>query len=431
MANSHHLIVEEGNNKGLKIAIPPGGARLGRSSKNDVVLSDPSLSRHHCRLFFKTDDGLWITDLGSANETLVNNIAVQESRIRVDNLVVIGDTTLKVVNDGMTLPIAPVIDLGLSSDPNNPQGNKRLIGSKSLLMIGALVIGLAILAWAPGFLKKHTATKPPVKPPPTILDSELSLEIDYEKVQASVKNIFRYKLQIDSKRLLSIEIDDLENSRHVRREKPVDKERIQNLAKAIKDSAFFDLKDKYEGYHPGVCDIWTLSVTIDNDTYCSTVKNRMAPEVFKTIIEIIEEFGKSELGLWAIQFSAEKLKEMALATSLLGKKLYSEREVKYGNLFSSIKHFSEAEWYLETVEPKPDYYQEIVAGIAKSKQELQRKYDDINFGATRSYKGGEWEDAAEQLRVICLLIPDRADKRNKDARKRLILTEERIEAEGT
>jgi pSer/pThr/pTyr-binding forkhead associated (FHA) protein len=44
-----HLMVVRGDDTGKAITVPAAGARLGRSSKNDIVLADPSLSRHHCR----------------------------------------------------------------------------------------------------------------------------------------------------------------------------------------------------------------------------------------------------------------------------------------------------------------------------------------------------------------------------------------------
>ena len=50
---------------------------IGREPTNDIVISDPSVSRRHARLWF--DNGRWyLEDLQSANGTLVNNVRVYQ-----------------------------------------------------------------------------------------------------------------------------------------------------------------------------------------------------------------------------------------------------------------------------------------------------------------------------------------------------------------
>jgi len=131
--------------------------------------------------------------------------------------------------------------------------------------------------------------------------------------------------------------------------------------------------------------------------------------------------------LWAIQFSPEKLAAMARDAHLLGRKLYDERSVKHGNLAAALKSFEEAAWYLETVEPKPEHYAETVAMINTCKEDLQSRYEDQNFRAERAIKLRDWETAARELRVLCEMIPDRTDPRNKEARRKLLDVESRIE----
>lgn len=441
MTDTVHLIVEEGDNKGQQITVPPEGARLGRSSKNDIILTDPSLSRHHCRLFFKTNKGLWVTDLGSANETLVNGVPIQESRIRVGNTITIGDTVLRVINDGIGPPVPveqavpsrpespePVIDLGLSA-PGAPPGRTRLFGTGPLILIGTLVIALALAVWIPRFFKNGVRPRPRPRPTPAQPVKDQPLIVDYEKVRATPENIFRYHLQISRDNLLSIEIDDLGSARHVRKETNVDKELVQNLAKALTDAGFFGLKELYDGHHPRVFDHWDITVVRGPRVHRVAVKNRVQPAPLKIATEKLEDFGKTHLGLWAIQFSAEKLTEMATNAHVLGKKLHAERSVKNSNLAAAIKSFVEAEWYLETVEPKPDFYSEILAGKDECTKLLQKRYDDLNFAAERALRLREWENAAQQLRIICDSIPDRGDPRHKEARKKLLTAEEQIAAE--
>jgi pSer/pThr/pTyr-binding forkhead associated (FHA) protein len=72
--------VEAGPDTGRRITVPPAGGRIGRSSQNDIELTDPSVSRFQCRVFFKPDGLLWVADLGSTNETLLNGAGVLEAR---------------------------------------------------------------------------------------------------------------------------------------------------------------------------------------------------------------------------------------------------------------------------------------------------------------------------------------------------------------
>ncbi len=48
-----------------------GDLRLGRSSKCDIVIVQPEVSRAHARLFWQ-DDGYWVEDLSSTNGTWLN-----------------------------------------------------------------------------------------------------------------------------------------------------------------------------------------------------------------------------------------------------------------------------------------------------------------------------------------------------------------------
>ena len=76
MSDAAHLVVINGPGEGRKFSVPAdGGVRIGRVRKNDIIFDDIAVSRYHCRIFFKAD-GLWVSDLASANETLVNDVAI-------------------------------------------------------------------------------------------------------------------------------------------------------------------------------------------------------------------------------------------------------------------------------------------------------------------------------------------------------------------
>ena len=429
MTDKYHLIVEKGPDKDLKIFIDPAGARLGRSSNNDIALGDPALSRYNNRFFFKPEEGLWISDLGSANKTLVNNKPVQEARLKIGDRILAGETTLCVISDsidgGSGGAALPVVDLGFKSKPGDAPKKKKS-NVHILIIIASVFAVVALFGWGGKLIEDSTKSSSKVVKIVTDKVAE-TLEITYEKVIADKKNIFRYKLQLDANRMLSVQIDDLVNKRHVRKEREVSSEYIDDLIRVLRDSGFYSLSENYQGIQPDIYNLWDLSITINKKTSRTKVLNRVEPELFRAVRETLEEAGRNELGLWAIEFSAEKLIEMANTASLLGKKLYDERDVKYGNMALSLKSFKESEWYLETVEPKPEFYPEVISYIRDCKAELEKRYKDRNFLSERAIKLREWDVAASELRILCQIIPDRDDKRNQDARKKLLDRENRIE----
>jgi hypothetical protein len=431
MKNDFHIQVEQGEDSGKTFTVPQDGARLGRSSKNDIVLVDPMLSRHHCRLFFK-EDGLWITDLGSANETLLNGKPTFEAPLHCGDRITIGDTVLVITQDGRAAtagtptPAAGPVDLGLSGDNTIPRAAPRRIGLGPLLTVLCIVVAATVGI----FLHKALNRRPPPPPPIPLVAPKLdqTLTVDYEKVEASDENIFHYHLTISPERVLSIAIDDLQNNRTVRESKAVDASLIEGLAEDLAQSGFFELDEKYEGVNPNVLEQRTISITIGADTLQARVLNRVEPDVFTVVRQKLEDFGRVELGLWAIQFSTEKLLTMANDAYLLGKKLYAERLVALGNLSAAIKSFDEAEWYLETVEEKPEFYADILASRTTCQKDLTERYEEQNFQAERAIRLREWASAASELRILMELIPDREDARHIEARKKLVEVDARVES---
>ncbi|MDD4872138.1 MAG: FHA domain-containing protein [Kiritimatiellae bacterium] len=434
MAKTVHLMVEAGLNKGKNITVPVDGARLGRSSKNDIVLEDPLLSRHHCRLFFKPNEGMWVTDLGSANGTIVNGNTITEVRINVGDTVTIGDTILRVLSDSVEESNAsptdslkttgPVVDLGLKSEKEKMEGGPAKSPLNLLVIVGLIAVAAVAAIWIPKLTAKGKSKQ---IAPLSVASTAQTLELEYEKVLANTGNVFRYSLKISTNNMISVQIDDIKNDRHPRKEKQMSSEYSKSLAKTIMDSGFFSLSDEYQGIQPDIMEQWDLSITIGKKTHRTRVINRVEPEGFAVIREKIELAGKNELGLWAMESSPAKLIQMARDAHMLGKKYYDEREIKYGNLSMAQKSFIEADSYLETVDPKPDFYPDVVASITDCKKLLQDRYNDQNFRIERALKLGDWEESAKELRILLEMIPDGNDQRNKDARKKLLDVEKHLE----
>jgi hypothetical protein len=170
-----------------------------------------------------------------------------------------------------------------------------------------------------------------------------------------------------------------------------------------------------------------LSITVGRKTHASRVLNCSESDAFKKVREIIEKFAQNELVMPQLEhFSTDKLREMARESYLLGKKLYSDKEISYGNLSQATLRLSEADWYLETVEPKPEFHPDILKTINECKADIQAKYDAVNFRATLAIKMRQWQDAAKELRIALEIVPDRSDPRNQESRKSLLDVERRL-----
>ncbi len=413
-----------GMDAGKSFDVPPEGVRIGRSSKNDIVLADPLLSRHHCR-FFMQDGSLWVTDLGSANQTLLNEQPVTEAPAPAGSLIMIGDTVIRVDGDGQQAGSAAAtsVDLGFGETAAARAPRRRL---RPLPLAVAAALLLVAGAW---LLRPKPATDTPDRPanrPPAAITEPGTLTVIYEKVEASPDNIFRYALNIAPDRTLSIAVDDVTSNRSLARDKQVSTEVIDELIGFIRDSGFARLDPLYRGVTPGRVTEQTLTVIIGREAHTVRVSNTStAPEGFGSVCAKLENVGKVELGLWAIQYSTEQLVAMAEEAMLQGRKLSTEREVAPGNLSASISSLNEAEWLLEAVEVKPPFFQTILDTRQEAVETLAKRYEEINFKAERAVRLRDWETAAAELRMLLDIIPDREDARHQAARKQLIEVEAR------
>lgn len=425
-----HLVIEAGPERGRSLSVPAAGARMGRSSKNDFVIVDPLMSRHHCRVGFK-DNTLYVSDLGSSNETLVNDQPIREVVLHVGDRILLGDTAMRVVSNTPDASGGPSpehgVDLGLQPRAAPTAAHKPTVGL--LIVLAAVVTAIALAVWLPQLLVPAAPVRAPAELA-SVASGPETLTIAYEKVEADTETIFRYALTLDRDRKLAVQIDDIRNDRHVRKESRLSENYVATLAERIADAGFFGLSGEYQGIQPDVFDSWDLTVAIGNTAHRTRVVNRVEPESFKQVRAIIEECGKNELGLWAIQFSPERLRTMAHEAFLEGQRLYDAREVERGNLAAAIASFDEAQWYLETVAPKPAYYADLRKAFTDAKEALQTRYDNLNFAAERAIRLRQWEQAAIQLRTICDVIPNRADERHARARQKLLDVENRLRIES-
>jgi DNA-binding NtrC family response regulator len=101
------VTVIEGPDAGAKIASQSDELSIGTNDGNDLRLTDPSVSRHHCALH-ASERGLGLRDLGSRNGTFVGDVEFGAGFVRSGARIRIGKTTLAVaiLDHDLEQPIA-------------------------------------------------------------------------------------------------------------------------------------------------------------------------------------------------------------------------------------------------------------------------------------------------------------------------------------
>ena len=419
------LMITNGELAGRRFSVGDGGLRLGRSSSNDIHIPDEELSRNHCLFETVGADGLRLTDLASANGTYLNGKALggDPASLKVGDLVEVGSTVIRVV--GEAAESAPgQVDLGLGTSPaKSPDAKRRSPLANVLWLVAVLALGAAIyvvLALPQG--------EPEAKP--VEADQEpVPEEAVYEKVAADAAGIFRYAMTLKPDGRLSVTVDDLrQENRHMTKEAQLGEGPLAELRDILSWKALHGIDREYVGVEPDPPSLDSRILKVVYTTRARTIKvvNMQEPEAFRTVREKLEAFVNNELGIWALQYSREKLVSLAEESIELGKSKWNDRDVQYGNLHGAVAAFRAAIAYLETVNPKPDCIGDARRGLEESQTEMDRRYRDQRFLADQAIKLSQWDVAQRELTVLTEMVPDRNDDRNREAMAKLVDVEKRL-----
>ena len=420
------LMIMNGTLNGQRFEVKEGGLRLGRSSSNDIHIPDEELSRNHCLFEPVGEDGVRVTDLASANGTLVNGSALGGDPVdlKLGDVIEVGQTVITVVGD-QPLPASDGVDLGWRADAKQADPVRRRSPLANVLWIFAvLVMGGAI------YLMLMTPQRSEDVAPAAIVEEKPVIrEVSYEKVEATSDGIFRYALTVSPEGLIRVALDDTKENRHPTiPAKPLGEAAQKELNDILPLKALRGFDREYVGLEPDPPALvsWRLKVVYTTAARSVRIVNTQEPEPFRVIREKLEAFSKNELGIHAIQYPRAKLVELAEESVALGKAKWEDRDVQHGNLFAAVAAYKEAIFYLETVDPKPDCIADARQGLEESQKELERRYGDQRFLADRAINLGQWETAQRELSVLLEMIPDRDDARNREASAKLIDVEKRV-----
>ena len=246
-------------------------------------------------------------------------------------------------------------------------------------------------------------------------------------MEATVKGICRYAVEVDASGNIRAQLDDVpDNDRHINKTAKLSDKARQDLDKLL-SSDLFKLEKEYVGApRPGELNRYEIRIVRGNEIFGCVVENTAEPEAFRSVRLALETFSQNELGIWAIQYSAEKLTEMSQEARIAADAKWEERDVNYGNLSAALKLYDEAVMDLETVNPKPQDYSELITKRDMVRAELDRRYKDQRFEVDRAVNMGDWERAVRELKILCELVPDSRDPRHVEAVAKLVDVENRM-----
>jgi two-component system, NtrC family, response regulator GlrR len=90
------LTVTDGPDRGLSFETANHPVRIGTASDNDLILTDPTVSRRHCAIV-PTSEGFRVSDEGSTNGVLVGRVRIFEAVLSGPSELRIGDSTVSVL----------------------------------------------------------------------------------------------------------------------------------------------------------------------------------------------------------------------------------------------------------------------------------------------------------------------------------------------
>jgi two-component system cell cycle response regulator len=91
------LVMIYGTDLGSKYDIDTTSVTIGRSSKCELQIDEDAISRRHCRIEDRGNDGLVLEDLDSTNGTYLNDRPVTKAALREGDILKIGRTIFKFI----------------------------------------------------------------------------------------------------------------------------------------------------------------------------------------------------------------------------------------------------------------------------------------------------------------------------------------------
>jgi transcriptional regulator with GAF, ATPase, and Fis domain len=149
------VVVLDGPDRGARVAAQSAELSIGSADGNDLKLTDPAVSRHHCTL--RADErGLAIVDLGSRNGTFVGEVEVVQAFVGAGTHVRVGRSTIRidVLDHELEQPVArgdrygPLLGASPAMRRLYPLLEQCAASSATVLIVGETGTGKELIAEA-------------------------------------------------------------------------------------------------------------------------------------------------------------------------------------------------------------------------------------------------------------------------------------------
>ena len=168
----------------------------------------------------------------------------------------------------------------------------------------------------------------------------------------------------------------------------------------------------------------SLTIVFGPEVWARVAENT-SQRAFDALCERLETFGRNELGAWATQYSVAELRAMGAEQLRLARRYWEQRDLGDEKLFLCVSAYRKGLSALETLNPKPAFAAELGEGLREAEALLAERHEAAAFAVDQAMNTQRYEDAAEALRKILRMIPDRDDPRNIEATERLLAVENR------
>jgi pSer/pThr/pTyr-binding forkhead associated (FHA) protein len=250
-------------------------------------------------------------------------------------------------------------------------------------------------------------------------------DVTYEHLLISPQSVFSYRLTFASATgLLILRSESIgDGDRSFEEQKALSEQEIVRLREVFINHHYERIPEQYPEQTTTPCtfDRKHLHIALGRNLWARTSEN-YASNDYEKLCLALESCAGDLLNLKAAQYSIAELLDFARGHLDDAEAYWLRIAQGDDNLCKSYENYREAEAYLRTINPKPDFAKEIQRGIDKTSALMDERYNDYKLTVDQAYHGRDEALEARALSRIMRLLPA-ADERYRQAEMRLEILE--------